>query len=102
MLGHCANSQQPMIAKTAFAVLLMVSLLGIVACGDGHGNEGGTTASPDVETTSTTGAESNEPILIKTHLAPPNARGKMSGEVTCSPAVLTGQAAGVRWVCPPS
>ena len=41
--------------KTAFTVLLMVSLLGIAACGDG--DEGGTTA-----------AESDEPILIKTRL----------------------------------
>ena len=70
-----------MIARTTFAVLLMVSFLGIAACGDDHGNEGGTTASPDVETTSTIAAESNEPILIKTHLAPPNARGKTSGQV---------------------
>jgi hypothetical protein len=50
--------------KTAFAVLLMVSLLGIAACGD----EGGTTAAPDVESTSTTAAESDKPILIKTRV----------------------------------
>ena len=81
MLGHCAKSQQPMTVKTAFAVLLMVSLLGIAACSDDDADEGGTTASPDVETTSTTAAESNEPILIKTHLAPRNAQGKTSGEV---------------------
>jgi hypothetical protein len=83
MLGRCAKSQQPMIVKTAFAALLMVSLFGIAACGGGgdDADEGGTTASPDVETTSTTAAESNEPILIKTHLAPPNAQGKTSGEV---------------------
>jgi hypothetical protein len=43
--------------KTAFTVLLMVSLLGIAACGDDDGDEGGTTA-----------AESDEPILIKTRL----------------------------------
>jgi hypothetical protein len=67
--------------KTAFAVLLMVSLLGIAACSDDDGDEGGTTAAPDVETTSTTAAGSNEPILIKTHLAPPNARGETTGEV---------------------
>ena len=30
--------------KTAFTVLLMVSLLGIAACGDDDGDEGGTTA----------------------------------------------------------
>ena len=81
MLGHGAKSQQPMIDKAAFAVLLMVSLLGIAACGDDDADEGGTTASRDVERTSTTAAESNEPILIKTHLAPPNAQGKTSGEV---------------------
>jgi hypothetical protein len=81
MLGHCAKSQQSMMVKTAFAVLLMVSLLGIAACSDDDADEGGTTASPDVETTSTTAAESNEPILIKTHLAPPNSQGKTSGEV---------------------
>jgi hypothetical protein len=81
MLGHCAKSQQPMTVKTAFAVLLMVSLLGIAACSDDNADEGGRTASPDVETTSTTAAESNEPILIKTHLAPRNAQGKTSGEV---------------------
>ena len=67
--------------KTAFAVLLMVSLLGIAACSDDDGDEGGTTAAPDGETTSTTAAGSNEPILIKTHLAPPNARGETTGEV---------------------
>jgi len=67
--------------KTAFAVLLMVSLLGIAACSDDDGDAGGTTAAPDVETTSTTAAEGNEPILIKTHLAPLNARGESTGEV---------------------
>ena len=46
--------------KTAFTVLLTVSLLGIAACGDDDGNEGGTTA-----------AESDEPILIKTRVAIP-------------------------------
>ena len=43
--------------KTAFTVLLMVSLLGIAACSDDDGDEGGTTAAPDGETTSTTAAE---------------------------------------------
>jgi hypothetical protein len=87
MLGQCAKSQQPMIVKTAFAVLLMVSLLGIAACGDNDADEGGTTASPSVEATSTTAAESNEPILIKTHLAPPNVQGKPSGEVVSGSAI---------------
>ena len=81
MLGHCAKSRQPMIVKTAFAVLLMVTLLGSAACGDDDADEGATTASRGVETTSTSAAESTEPILIKTHLAPPNAQGKTSGEV---------------------
>jgi hypothetical protein len=67
--------------KTAFTVLLLVSLLGIAACGDEDGDEGGTTASPAVETTSTTAAKSDEPILIKTHLAPVNAEGETTGEV---------------------
>jgi hypothetical protein len=43
--------------KTAFTALLMVSPLGIAACGDDDGDEGGTTAS-----------ESGKPILIKTRL----------------------------------
>jgi hypothetical protein len=46
-------------ARTAFTVLLVVSVLGIAACGDDNGDEGGTTA-PDVEATSTTAADSNE------------------------------------------
>ena len=46
--------------RTAFTVLLMVSLLGIAACGDDNGDEGGPTAAPDVETTATTAAESDE------------------------------------------
>jgi hypothetical protein len=50
--------------KTAFAVLLVVTALGIAACGD----EGGTTTAADVETTSTTAAKSDEPILIKTRV----------------------------------
>jgi hypothetical protein len=48
------------VVRTAFTVLLMVSLLGIAACGADNGDEGGTTAAPDVETTSTTAAESDE------------------------------------------
>src|SRR5919109_1117627 len=48
------------VVRTAFTVLLMVSLLGIAACGDDNGDEGGTTAAPDVDTTSTTAAESDE------------------------------------------
>jgi hypothetical protein len=47
------------VVRSVFTVLLMVSLLGIAACGDDSGDEGGTTAAPDVETTSTTAAESD-------------------------------------------
>jgi len=74
--------------KTAFTVLLMVSLLGIAACSDDDGDEGGTTtgvkeagtpASEDETGTSAQG--SGEPVLIKTHLAPLNAEGQSSGEV---------------------
>ena len=67
--------------KAALAALLMVSFLGIAACSDDDGDEGGTTASPDVEPTSTTVTEGNEPILIKTHLGPVKKQGKTSGEV---------------------
>jgi hypothetical protein len=74
--------------KTAFAVLLTGSLLGTAACGNADGDEGGTTTGAEEAGTTAggdeTGAsakESGEPILIKTHLAPPNAQGKTSGEV---------------------
>jgi hypothetical protein len=74
--------------KIAFAVLLMVSLLGIAACDDDDGDEGGTTtgaeeAGPTAgkDETGTTAEEGGEPILIKTHVAPPNARGETTGEV---------------------
>jgi hypothetical protein len=82
-----------MIAKTALAVLLLVSLLGIAACSHDDADEGGTTTSPDVETTATTVAERHEPILIKTHLAPLTAQGKTSGEV------LTGSTIGDSVFC---
>jgi hypothetical protein len=74
--------------KTAFTELLMVSLLGVAACGDDDGDESrtfipaeeaGTTAGGDE--TGTSAKESGEPILIKTHLAPLNARGETTGEV---------------------
>jgi hypothetical protein len=75
-------------AKTAFTVLLMVSLLGIAACGDDDGDEGGTTTGAEEagttaggDETGTSGNESGEPILIKTHVAPVNARGETTGEV---------------------
>jgi hypothetical protein len=50
------------------AVVLTVTAVGIAACGDDDGDEGGTTAGSDVETTSTAAAESDEPILIKTRI----------------------------------
>jgi hypothetical protein len=56
--------------KTASSALLMISVLGLAACGDDDGDETGTSAK-----------ESGEPILIKTHLDPPNARGQSTGEV---------------------
>jgi hypothetical protein len=52
--------------KSAFTVLLTVALLGIAACGGG--DKGGTAAAPDVKTTSTTAAKSDERVLIKTRL----------------------------------
>jgi hypothetical protein len=74
--------------KTAFTVLLMVSLLGIAACSEDDGDEGGTTTgaeeagtTADGDETGTSAKESSEPILIKTHLAPLNARGESFGEV---------------------
>jgi hypothetical protein len=75
-------------AKTAFTVLLTVSLLGITACDDDDGDEGGTTTGAEQAGTTgggddsgTSAKGSGEPILIKTRLAPPNARGETTGEV---------------------
>jgi hypothetical protein len=53
------------LARTA----LVVTALGIAACGDDDGDETGTTAE-----------KGGEPILIKTHVAPLNARGETVGE----------------------
>jgi hypothetical protein len=63
--------------KTAFSLVLMISLLGLAACGDDDGDGGGTTTGAE-ETGKSAGGE---PILIKTHLAPLNARGESTGEV---------------------
>jgi hypothetical protein len=65
--------------KTAYTALLVASLLGIAACGDGDGDKGGTTTGAGK--TGTTAKKSGEPILIKTHVAAPNARGETTGEV---------------------
>ena len=54
--------------RTAFTVLLMVSLVAIAACGDDNVDEGGTTAAPDVESTSTTAAGSDEAPSAKVSL----------------------------------
>ena len=74
--------------KAAFSVLLMVSLLGIAACGDDDGDEGATTTGADEAETAaggdeseTNANESDEPIRIKTHLNPFNAEGESTGEV---------------------
>jgi hypothetical protein len=58
------------LARHWLALALVVTALGIAACGDNGGDE-----------TGTSGKEGGEPILIKTHLAPLNARGESTGEV---------------------
>ena len=62
--------------------------LGIAACSDDDGDEGGTTTGAEEagttaggDETGTSAKESGEPILIKTHLAALNARGESFGEV---------------------
>jgi hypothetical protein len=65
--------------KNAFTVLLMVFLFGIAGCSNEDGDEGGTTAGGDK--TGTSAKEGSEPILIKTRVAPLNARDETSGEV---------------------
>ncbi len=70
------------------AVALVVAAIGLAACGDDDGDEGGTTTDAEEagttaggDETGTTAEESGEPILIKTHLAPLNAEGESFGEV---------------------
>jgi hypothetical protein len=70
------------------ALTLVVTALVIAACGDDDGDEGGTTTgaaeagtTAGGDDTGTSAKESGEPILIKTHLAPLNARGESTGEV---------------------
>jgi hypothetical protein len=65
--------------KSAFTMLLLVSLLGIAACSNDDGDEGGTTAAN----------EGSEPILIKTHVAPLNARDETVGEVLSGSTIGT-------------
>ena len=73
--------------KTAFTVLLTVSLLGIAACADDDDEGGTTTGAEEAGTTTgedetgTSAKEGGEPILIKTNLAPVNASGETTGEV---------------------
>jgi hypothetical protein len=65
--------------KTAVTALLMVSLLGIAACNDDDGGEGA--AATGAEGAGTNAKEGGDPILIKTHLAPPNEREETFGDV---------------------
>ena len=73
--------------KTASSALLMISVLGLAACGDDDGDGGTTTGAEETGTTAgrdetgTSAKDGGEPILIKTHLAPLNARGESTGEV---------------------
>src|SRR3954451_935827 len=75
-------------AKTAVTALLTVSVLGLGACGGDDGDGGGTTTGAEEarttaggDETGTSAKESGEAILIKTRLAPLNARGESTGEV---------------------
>jgi hypothetical protein len=69
-------------AKLWLPLVLAVTAIGLAACGDDDGDEGGTTAGADE--TGTTAEEGGEPILIKTHLTfleNPNAKVGARGEV---------------------
>ena len=64
-------------AKLLLALALVVTALGLAACGDDDGDEGGTTgAAQEIGTTAggdepgTTAEHGGERIVIKTHLAP--------------------------------
>jgi hypothetical protein len=59
------------------AVALTVTATGLAACGGDDGDEGGTTAAPGVDATSTQAAEGGKPILIKTRVDIPT--GKVLG-----------------------
>jgi hypothetical protein len=75
-------------AKLSLALALVVGAVGLAACSDDDGDEGGTaTGAEEAGTTAgedetgTSAKEGGEPILIKTHLAPVNASGETTGEV---------------------
>ena len=75
-------------AKLWLALAWVVTALGLAACGGDDGDAGGTTTGAEEagtpaggDETGTSGEEGGEPILIKTHLAPLNARGETVGEV---------------------
>jgi hypothetical protein len=66
-------------AKLWLALAWVVTALGLAACGGDDGDAGGTTTG--AEETGTTAEEGGEPILIKTHVDPVNARGETTGDV---------------------
>jgi hypothetical protein len=75
-------------ARLWLALAWVVTALGLAACGGNDGDEGGTTTGAEEagttaggDETGTSAKESGEPILIKTRLAPLNARGESTGEV---------------------
>ncbi len=75
-------------AKLLLAQALVVGALGLAACSDDDGDEGGTTTGAEEagttaggDETGTSAKEGAEPIRIKSHLAPVNASGEATGEV---------------------
>ena len=78
-------------AKLRLAMALAVAAIGLAACGDDDGGEGGTTTGAEEagttaggDETGTTAEKGGEPILIKTHvvfLEDPDAEGESTGEV---------------------
>jgi hypothetical protein len=59
-----------MVRTGCIVLLLLGSFLGLAACGGDNGNEGGTTAARDVETSATPGAESEEAPEAKANVEP--------------------------------
>src|SRR5215208_2808971 len=84
--------------KTAFTVLLTVSLLGMAACSDDDGDEG-VTATSAAEAGTTAGGDetgtSGKPILIKTHVGAP----KAGGDTPLMGEVLSGSTIGDSAFC---